>query len=67
MTKYFKGILDDDINKQNNRLYGTELMTYASEVIAEAKSPVIILQAGIYNKEITDKLKKINTGLKIIS
>jgi len=66
-AKYFKGILDDDINKQNRRLYGTELMTYASEVIKDVSSPVIILQAGIYNKEITDRLKKINPSVKIIN
>ena len=62
----FIGILDDDINKQDHRLYGTKLMTYASDIIKGVEEPFIILQAGIYNKEIADKLLKINPKVKII-
>jgi hypothetical protein len=65
-VKNFKGILDDDTSKQKHRLYGTELTTYESEVIKDLNKPFVILQAGIYSKEIADKLLKINSNTIII-
>lgn len=62
----FKGILDDDTSKQNNRLYGTKLMTFPSEIISNSPKSFIILQAGVYSKEIAEKLLRINKNIKII-
>ncbi|EOH2669307.1 class I SAM-dependent methyltransferase, partial [Campylobacter jejuni] len=47
------GILDNNINKHNKRLYGTNLQVYSPNILANRKDKVlVILNAGIYNDEI---------------
>lgn len=54
-------LLDNDVKKQGKRLYGTGLMVKSPKVLADVRDPVIILKAGVYNKEIRDDiLKNIN-------
>ena len=56
-------VLDNDTNKQNSRLYGTELMVNAPDIIRDTDRPMIVLRAGHYNSEIKKQiLTKINKG-----
>ncbi|EKB3570495.1 methyltransferase domain-containing protein [Campylobacter jejuni] len=61
------GILDNNINKHNKRLYGTNLQVYSPNILANRKDKVlVILNAGIYNDEIKYNLSKINRFIDII-
>ena len=54
-------ILDNDPMKQGKRLYGTDLEVASPRILANIKSPVVILKAGVYNQEIMrDILENIN-------
>ena len=54
-------LLDNDINKQGKRLYGTSLQVASPRILAESEHPVVILKAGVYNEEIKqDILQNIN-------
>ena len=63
----FKGILDNDINKQNHRLYGTNLMTFNPSIIKDINKPCVIVQAGVYTSEISEQLIKLNKNVKLIT
>lgn len=45
-------LLDNDVNKQGKRLYGTNLHVASPTVLRDIESPVVILKAGAYNEEI---------------
>ena len=62
----FLGIIDNDTMKQNRCLYGTGLMTYPSSIIKDLEDVAIIVQAGIYTKEIITNLLSVNGRCKII-
>ena len=54
-------LLDNDPNKQGKRLYGTGLIVQSPKVLRDVANPVVILKAGVYNKEIKeDILENIN-------
>ncbi len=54
-------LLDNDINKQGKRLYGTNMMVESPRCIEGIENPIIILKAGVYNDEIKkDILENIN-------
>ena len=54
-------ILDNDPNKQNKFLYGTNLKIKSPQILKNFKNPVVLLKAGAYDKEIKkDILKNIN-------
>ena len=60
-------LLDNDINKQGKRLYGTNMIVESPKILADIKNPIIILKAGVYNDEIKrDILENINTGAKLL-
>ena len=60
-------LLDNDINKQGKRLYGTNMIVESPKILADIKNPIIILKAGVYNDEIKrDILENINTGAKFL-
>jgi 2-polyprenyl-3-methyl-5-hydroxy-6-metoxy-1,4-benzoquinol methylase len=55
-------IIDNDINKQGKRLYGTGLKVFFPKILSKDTSPVVILKAGVYDQEIKkDILKNINS------
>ncbi len=56
----FKNILDNDSQKTGKRLYGTNLIVQKPDIIAEDKSPVVIVRAGVYADEIKNQLLSIN-------
>ena len=49
-----KCLLDNDVNKQGKRLYGTNLIVKSPLILREDKQPIIIVKAGAY----TDEIKK---------
>ena len=59
-------ILDNDLNKKNKRLYGTNLIVKHPEIIKNYKRCTIILRAGAYNIEIKNSLKKINNQIEFL-
>lgn len=60
-TAKIVSLLDNDPKKQGRRLYGTGLKVYSPNILANVKSPIVILKAGIYSNEIKeDILQNIN-------
>ena len=51
-----KCILDNDINKQDKRLYGTSLKVKSPQILKDTKSGYIILKTGVYNEEIKNDI-----------
>jgi len=67
-TKNIKCILDNDINKQKHRLYGTDLIVESPKILKDDMNPLVILKAGVYNNEIkNDILNNINKNTVIIN
>lgn len=61
------GILDNDLCKENKRLYGTELISKPPKVLKEVDEAIVILRAGVYNEEIKeDIITNINPNIKFI-
>lgn len=50
------GLLDNDVNKQGKRLYGTGLMVYSPAVLRDCSGAAVILKAGVYNQEIKEDI-----------
>jgi len=66
-TKHIKGVLDNSINKQGYKLYGTDLMVLNPEIIKNKKDCIVICSHdGIYYKEIYQQLKEINNKVSIL-
>lgn len=63
-TDRIVSLLDNDLNKQGKRLYGTSLMVQSPKVLKSESQPIVILKAGIYNDEIKkDILDNINDSV----
>ena len=55
-------LLDNDINKQGKRLYGTNMIVKSPKILKDVAKPIVILKAGIYDEEIKkDIVKNINS------
>jgi len=61
-----KYILDNDPDKQNQILYGTNIEVKSPNIIKENKNPLIILRAAAYNDEIKEGIKSINQNSKFL-
>ena len=60
-------LLDNDVNKQGRRLYGTNLLVRSPACLRDVDSPYVILKAGVYNQEIKeDILKNINAHVRFL-
>lgn len=55
-TKKIINILDNDIKKQDKRLYGTNLFAKSPSVLKNEIEPIVILKTGIYNSEIKKEI-----------
>lgn len=65
--KNFACVLDNDLQKQDKRLYGTSLMVRTPKLLATVESPVVLLKAGQYTEEIKeDILSNINPKTRFI-
>ena len=59
-------ILDNDINKQKKRLYGTDLIVESPEALRGVEQGTVILKAGVYNEEIKKQINEINSNIKFV-
>lgn len=66
-TSKIVNILDNDANKQDRRLCGTNLVVQSPKVLLDVANPIVILKAGIYNEEIKeDILANINAKVTFL-
>ena len=66
-TEKVKCILDNNITKQDRRLYGTSLICKSPKLLREEKEAIVILRAAAYNEEIKkDILNNINSNITFI-
>ena len=56
------GCLDNDVNKQGRRLYGTPFKVFSPSVLAQEKRPTVILKTGAMKAEIQSQLLSINAS-----
>ena len=62
-----KLILDNNPDKQGKRLYGTDLFVASPKILKDKNNSLVILQAGVYNKEIKDDiLNNINRNIEFM-
>lgn len=54
-------ILDNDLNKQERRMYGTSITVKSPKCLSGIDSPKIILRSGSYDDEIKNDILKINS------
>jgi 2-polyprenyl-3-methyl-5-hydroxy-6-metoxy-1,4-benzoquinol methylase len=60
-------LLDNDIRKENKRLYGTSLISKSPKILKDIPKSLVILRAGVYNNEIKkDILENINPNITFI-
>jgi hypothetical protein len=60
-------LLDNDLKKENKRLYGTSLISKSPKILKDAPESLVILRAGVYNEEIkNDILNNINSSIIFI-
>lgn len=59
-------IIDNDPNKWQKRLSGTDLLVNSPEVIEDEIAPMVILRAGTFQKEISAQLRSINSSVIIV-
>lgn len=55
-------ILDNDMCKQEKRLYGTDLIIKHPNILSNYKEPIVVLRAGIYSEEIKKTILNINNS-----
>lgn len=66
-TSNIVNLLDNDLRKENKRLYGTELISKSPKVLKEVDEAIVILRAGTYNEEIKeDIITNINPNIQFI-
>jgi hypothetical protein len=65
-TMKIKGILDNSIEKNQKKLYGTDLCVYFPNIIEPMKNVCVILKVASYHSEIQEQLININPNVIII-
>ena len=66
-SKKIKFILDNDITKQNKRLYGSNLFVRSPKILSKFNKPIVVLKVAAYENEIKrDILYNINKNTKFI-
>jgi SAM-dependent methyltransferase len=53
-------ILDNDLKKQEQRLYGTNLIVKSPNILHGINSPKVVLRGGVYTNEIKESILKVN-------
>ena len=60
-------ILDNSVDKQNYKLYGTNLIVKPTEIITQYETPLIIVShMSVYKDEIKEQILKINQNVKFL-
>ena len=55
-------ILDNDFNKQEKRMYGTNIAVKSPQILKNIDKPIVVLRTGIYDNEIKEKILQINSS-----
>ena len=58
-------ILDNDPEKENKKVYGTNFIVKNPQIIKDKKSVAVIVKAASYQQEIEEQLYKINKNVII--
>lgn len=68
-NKYIKGFIDNDMLKQDKRVYGTPLYTFSPDILLNYSetSIYIILYAGPYTDELKSQLNKLHRSIIYIT
>jgi len=61
-----KAVLDNDPEKQQQRLYGTNLKVASPTIVANIEDAVVLVRAGAYQDEIVAQLNAINPCVEIL-
>lgn len=59
-------ILDNSVQKQGKRLYGTNLKVESPLVLQGKSNPIVVVRSGAYTSEIKKSLITVNNSIKII-
>lgn len=60
-------ILDNNVNKQGKRFYGTNMIIQSPNILKYKKNPIVILRTGSFNEEIkNDILTNINSNVEFL-
>jgi 2-polyprenyl-3-methyl-5-hydroxy-6-metoxy-1,4-benzoquinol methylase len=65
-TSKVVGILDNALDKQNKRLYGTKYTVFSPSVIENQSNALVVLKASHYQDEIKAQLKQIDKTLVVL-
>ena len=67
-SKHIIGFIDNDISKQNKRVYGTTGNVYSPDVLLNYRDTVIsiILYAGPYTTELKNQLNLLHASIHYI-
>jgi len=65
-TSSINYILDNDPDKHDQILYGTNLEVKSPNIIKKNNNPLIILRAAAYNNEIKEGIMSINQNSKFL-
>ena len=57
-----KYILDNDPEKQEKYLYGTNFQVKSPKILKNFRKPTIIIRVGVYRDEIIEGILKINSN-----
>jgi 2-polyprenyl-3-methyl-5-hydroxy-6-metoxy-1,4-benzoquinol methylase len=60
-------LLDNDPNKQNKRLYGSNLIIQSPTILADYDNPILILKNSSFDEEIKAQILEINKNTKILT
>jgi len=60
------GVLDNNPDKVDKRLYGHDLWVFSPSTIASVDRPVVVLRTGVYDDEIAKQLLDINPAVIIL-
>lgn len=61
-----KGILDNDVGKQGDTMYGTGLKVFNPSVISDKDGSLIVVKCGVYSEEISNQIKGLNRKCEIL-